>query len=176
MLITLTGGAGSGKTTLAEALATQGATVVHGDDHYFSSPAEGGIWTRDDDGSGPWLDVGDPASMDWSRLEQDASDALAGGGVVVVEGLFARMLTPKVACRRLDVFVDLAADLRLARKIERKCVRGGFPLEVLLRNYVTRRVQHERHVEPLRAECALVVDGGAPAEISAKAVWAAASG
>ncbi|GIG65347.1 hypothetical protein [Phytomonospora endophytica] len=170
MLITLTGGAGSGKTTLAAALT---ATVLHGDDYYFGSPAEGGIWSHDPDGSGPWIDVGDPASVDFARLNEDTAAALGTGRVVVVEGMFARMVA--VECRRLDVFVDLAADLRLARKIERKCVRGGFPLEVLLRNYPRRRAQHEQHVEPLRAACGLVVDGGASVEVTAKSVRDAAS-
>lgn len=175
MLITLTGGAGSGKTTLARALANTGATVLHGDDHYFTAPEDGGVWAFDADGGGPWLDVGDPASIDFPRLNAATATALAGGGIVIVEGLFARMVAPGVACSWLDVFVDTAADLRLARKIERKCVHGSFPLEVLLRNYLTRRrEQHELFVEPLRTTCGLVVDGTAPVELAVKAVRRAA--
>ena len=167
VLVTLTGGAGAGKTTLG---AEVGAPVLHGDDYYFASAAHGGVWAFDEDGSGPWLDVGNPASVDFARLNGDVAAALTDNDVVVVEGLFARMVEPGVECRRLDVFVDLAADLRLARKIERKCVRGGFPLEVLLRNYLTRRAQHDEFVEPLRQTCALVVDGCAPLDVNAKAV------
>lgn len=72
--------------------------------------------------------------------------------------------------------VDVAAGLRLARKIRRKCVEGGFPLGVLLRNYLTRRrEQHETFVEPLRGKCGLVVDGAAPVEAAAE-VWGAVQG
>ncbi|MGK4585790.1 uridine kinase family protein [Kitasatospora sp. HPMI-4] len=178
MLLTLTGGAGAGKTTLAGALvssAVQGpASVLHGDDYYFTAP-ERGIWARDEAGV-PRLDVGDPGSVDIERLDADTDAALATTPVVIVDGLFARRVTPRQPCLRLDVFIDLAADLRLARKIERKCVRGGFPIEVLLRNYVEhRRAAHERYIEPLRDECDVIVDGALSPEILAEQIWSVAA-
>lgn len=180
MLVTLTGGAGAGKTTLAAALAAivgpEQVRVLHGDDYYFAEPGQGGVWASDEAGA-PRLDVGDPGSVDGARLAGDVDAALARARVVVVEGLFARRVAPQRPCRRFDVFVDLAADLRLVRKIDRKCVAGGFPLEVLLRNYVLhRRAAHERHVEPLRRGCDLVVDGARAPEVLAGQVWAAARG
>ncbi|MFJ4188271.1 uridine kinase [Kitasatospora sp. NPDC089509] len=176
MLLTLTGGAGAGKTTLADALlssAVEGpASVLHGDDYYFTAPGRG-IWTLDEAGI-PRLDVGDPRSVDIERLDADTDAALATAPIVIVDGLFARRVTPQQPCLRLDVFIDLAADLRLARKIERKCVRGGFPLEVLLRNYVDhRRAAHERHIEPLRDECDMIVDGALTPGILAEQIWSA---
>ncbi|MFJ9691538.1 uridine kinase [Kitasatospora sp. NPDC101183] len=178
MLLTLTGGAGAGKTTLAGALVASAgegpASVLHGDDYYFTTPGRG-IWARDEAGIAR-LDVGDPRSVDMERLDADTDAALAVAPVVIVDGLFARRVAPQRPCLRLDVFVDLAADLRLARKIERKCVRGGFPLEVLLRNYVDlRRAAHERHIEPLRDECDVVVDGTLTPGILAEQIWSAAA-
>ncbi|BAJ27734.1 MULTISPECIES: hypothetical protein [Kitasatospora] len=177
MLLTLTGGAGAGKTTLAAALAVSApagpVAVLHGDDYYHVEPGPGrGVWAPDENGV-PRLDVGHPDSVDAARLDADLAAALRRAELVIVEGLFAR-LAGAGRDRRLDVFVDLPADLRLVRKIDRKCVRGGFPLEVLLRNYLAhRRDAHERYVEPLRAGCALTVDGGRPpAELAAR-VWAA---
>ncbi|MFD8706222.1 hypothetical protein ACFV1W_27070 [Kitasatospora sp. NPDC059648] len=112
--------------------------------------------------------------MDAGRLAADVDAALGEARVVVVDKLFARTVSPLRPSGRLDVFVDLPADLRLARKIGRKCVAGGFPLAVLLRNYVGhRRAAHERHVEPLRARCDLVVDGALAPEVLAGQVWAA---
>ncbi|MFI9362072.1 uridine kinase [Kitasatospora sp. NPDC053057] len=180
MLVTLTGGAGAGKTTLAAALAAAAGPgrvrVLHGDDYYYAEPGHGGVWAPDEAGV-PRLDVGDPRSVDGRRLADDVDAALGEFRVVVVDGLFARSVAPRRPCGRFDVFVDLPADLRLARKIERKCVAGGFPLAVLLRNYVGhRRAAHERHVEPLRAQCDLVVDGALAPEILAGQVWAAAAG
>ncbi|WP_370122562.1 hypothetical protein [Streptacidiphilus sp. MAP12-33] len=122
----------------------------------------------------PRLDVGDPRSLDFTGLARDTDAALAGSPVVIVDGLFARHVTPRTATARLDIFVDLPADLRLARKIERKCLRDGFPLDVLLRNYLNhRRAAHEQHVEPLRGVCDLVVDGDHPVDELAQRVWTA---
>lgn len=160
LLLTLTGGSGAGKTTVAAAFGA--AAVVHGDDYYVTG-TDRGVWIPDRAGV-PRLDVGDPRSMDRERLNADVTAALGRSGTVIVEGLFAGHVRPAVAHRRFDVFVDLAADLRLARKIRRKCVDGGFPLEVLLDNYVDhRREAHERHVAPVRQRCDLVVDGAVPA-------------
>ncbi|WP_042384775.1 zeta toxin family protein [Streptacidiphilus melanogenes] len=178
MLITLTGGPGAGKTTLARALAAtapEGRDVVllHGDDYFVTDPATG-VWRPDPRGV-PRLDVGEPASLDWGHWERDVAAALRAGRTVVADGLFAATTTTgRATPGRLDVFVDLDADLRLVRKIQRKCVQGGFPLDVLLRNYTeARRDAFLRHVEPLRDHCALVVDGARPAEENAGLVWAA---
>jgi uridine kinase len=176
MLLTLTGGSGAGKSLLAEALVAGAPVspvrVLHGDDYYFRTQ-EDGVWVPDESGT-PRLDVGDPWSVDLARLGRDAQDALAGAAVVVVEGLFARRVAVRSPCARFDVFVDLAADLRLVRKIRRKCVRDGFPLGVLLDNYLLhRREAHERYVEPVRQDCDLVVDGGADPAESARLVWEA---
>ncbi|MET9700247.1 hypothetical protein ABZY31_25490 [Streptomyces sp. NPDC006529] len=73
LLLTLTGGAGAGKTTLATALAATAEAgpvrVLHGDDYYADSP-ERGIW-RPDAGGTPRLDTGDPRSLDEDRLTHD---------------------------------------------------------------------------------------------------------
>ncbi|WP_330334008.1 hypothetical protein OHS33_32600 [Streptomyces sp. NBC_00536] len=182
VLLTLTGGAGAGKTTLATALAAAAPEgplrVLHGDDYYYADTYPGdtprrGIWRPDATGT-PRLDTGDPRSADGDRLAEDADRALAVARVVVVEGLFARHVTPRVACARFDVFVDLPADLRLARKIRRKCLREGFPLDVLLTNYLDhRRGAHERHVEPVRTTCDLVVDARRDSVLLARSIWEA---
>ncbi|GAB2925634.1 hypothetical protein GCM10022245_67520 [Streptomyces mayteni] len=148
----MSGGAGAGKTTLALALAGHAGgagpvRVVHGDDYYVDERGRGS-WLPDENGV-PRLDVGDPRSMDFARLDADVAAALAAAPrpvAVIVEGMFAfRCRRPATTdprlprLPRLDVFVDLAADLRLARKIHRQCVRGDFPVAVLLANYLNLR-------------------------------------
>ncbi|WP_073762771.1 uridine kinase family protein [Streptomyces sp. CB02923] len=177
MLLTVTGGSGAGKTTLASALTATAphatSRILHGDDYYFDTP-ERGVWVLDDAGV-PHLDYGAPQSADIERLTHDADDALTTASVVIVEGLFARHVRPAARCPRLDVFLDLPADLRLVRKIQRKCLRHGFPLDVLLRNYLHhRRDAHERHVEPARDSSDLVLNGVLPAETLARQVWTTA--
>lgn len=76
---------------------------------------------------------------------------------------------------RFDVFVDLAADLRLVRRIDVKCARGMLPVPVVLTNYVTyRRHSHEKYVEPARQTCDLVVDGARNLGTVAAESWLAA--
>lgn len=78
MLLTLSGGAGAGKTALAKELAVTASVgpvrVLHGDDYYFTAQ-DRGVWACDDTGV-PRLDVGDPRSMDVERLSHDTADAL----------------------------------------------------------------------------------------------------
>ena len=171
-LLTLTGGAGAGKTTLATAMAASrdAVAILHLDDYYFTD-AERGVWIPDEKGT-PRLDVGEPESIDFARLNTDATSALATSTLVIAEGLFAVRTEPRVPPIRFDVFVHLPADLRLARKIHRRCVRDGFPLEVLLTNYLNhRREAHDRHIEPARHGCDLVVDAQLPADHLAAHIW-----
>ncbi len=177
MLLTVTGGAGAGKTTLAAALAgrCEPATVLHLDDYYHFTDPDRGSWVPDETGT-PRLDVGDPRSIDFARLNSDAVAALATSTVVIIEGLFAIHANPAAPHTRFDVFVDLAADLRLARKIHRKCVRDGFPVEVLLTNYLShRRPAHDRYTEPARHESDLIVNSELPADRLAAQIWQAIS-
>ncbi|GIF21939.1 uridine kinase [Actinoplanes tereljensis] len=160
MLVTISGGAGAGKTTLATALAGQrnGVVVLHLDDYCHEA-----------------RDVGDPSSVDFANLDADVAGALASQAVVVAEGMFAfRVGVAAKPGARFDVFADLPADLRLARKIRRQCVEGETELDLLLTNYVTyRRAAHERHVEPARQIADLVVSTESPAEQLAAVIWQA---
>ncbi|MFB6537088.1 hypothetical protein ACFCY8_32385 [Streptomyces noursei] len=79
--------------------------VLHGDDYYFDTP-EHGVWMRDEAGI-PRLDVGDPRSVEFGHLNRDTDTALATASVVIVDGLFARRVTPQISCERFDVFVGL---------------------------------------------------------------------
>jgi uridine kinase len=60
LLLTLTGGAGAGKTTVAAEFGE--AVVLHGDDYYVTG-RDRGVWLPDRSGT-PRLDVGDPRSVD----------------------------------------------------------------------------------------------------------------
>jgi uridine kinase len=169
VLITITGGAAAGKTTLAAELAARlPVTVLHGDDWYVTEPGRG-VWHRDEHDI-PRLDVGDPRSVDQAAL--DAAVAAADTPDVLVEGMFAGRVG--ATGPRLDVYLDLAADLRLARKIDRQCVHGPVPLEVLLGNYLRyRRAAFRQHVLPARDRCDLVLDGERAVAELADAVLAA---
>ncbi|MEV0130286.1 zeta toxin family protein [Dactylosporangium sp. NPDC050688] len=91
MLLTMTGGAGAGKTTLADtladALAVQGeaVTVLHLDDYYHFTDPTRGSWIPDETGT-PRLDVGDPRSIDFAGLDSGVPQAAFPMRVVADDG------------------------------------------------------------------------------------------
>jgi uridine kinase len=113
VLLTLTGGAGAGKTTLAAALAATTPRapihVLHGDDYYFTAQ-DRGVWAYDGTGV-PRLDVGDPRSMDIERLNH-ATDHALSSAAIVVDGLFAQQRRPAGAMRPVTRVVFVAAGWR----------------------------------------------------------------
>ena len=79
MLLTLTSGAGAGKTTLAAALAKTAprapVRVLHGDDYYFSTPGRG-VWEPDEAGRHAWT-WAIPARWTPNDSHRDVDAALA---------------------------------------------------------------------------------------------------
>lgn len=162
-LLALAGGAGSGKSTLATALAAArpATAVVHLDACYHHDPARAPC-VPVIDGTGVTVDFGDPAAIDRARVEEAIDAALATGQLVVVEGTFALAL-PYIRDRaRWTAYVDVPADIRLARKTLRK-LRAGQDPGVGLQGYLAHgRTAHERHVAPTARFARLLLDGTAP--------------
>jgi uridine kinase len=77
-------------------------------------------------------------------------------------GIFALTLACVTDRARWRVYVDVPADLRLARKALRKIHEGRDPRHVL-RGYLEKgRAAHDRHVAPTREHANLVLDGTEP--------------
>jgi uridine kinase len=93
--------------------------------------------------------------------------------VVVVEGILV-LAEPELR-RQLDlkVFVDTAADIRLARRIERDIhERGRTVSSVIGQYFATVRPMHVQFVEPSKSHADLVV-GGEPGSNGREQVLAA---
>ena len=161
-LLMLAGGAGSGKSTIARELAAElpGLAVVHLDDCYHDNPRLAP--TVDNyDGGGQIVNFSHPESIDLARVDAKLAE-YADADLILIEGLFALSL-PNVRERaRWSAYIDVPADIRLARKTIRKIDEGRNPRHVL-RGYLEHgRDAYERHVAPTRGYADLVLDGTEP--------------
>ena len=159
-VLALGGGAGAGKTTLASALVERvdGACVVHLDACYQSDPAVAPSLPRFD-GGGRVVDRSAPEAIDRERVVATLTEELgAAPPLVVVEGMFALVLPYLDEWIRWRVYLDLPADVRLARKTLRSLDEGRDP-SAALRGYLERgRDAHQRLVGPSREGADLVID------------------
>ncbi|WP_217231326.1 uridine kinase family protein [Streptomyces anulatus] len=160
-LLVLAGGAGSGKTTLAESLAAEHprSALLHLDRYVHTQPERAPL-TPSVLGTGEVIDFSDPRSIDWGRVHQ-AIAAASAEELLVVEGTFA--LERQIRrLARWTVYLDTPDDLRLARKTLRKINEGADPRIGLLGYLARGREGHHRHVAPMRQTAGLVLDGTLP--------------
>ncbi|MFD7853352.1 hypothetical protein ACFV6B_03520 [Streptomyces microflavus] len=112
-LLALAGGAGSGKTTLAESLAAAHprSSLLHLD-HYVHTEPERAPLAPGILGTGEVIDFSDPRSIDWGRVHRAIGEALAEE-LLVVEGTFA---LEKQIRRRARRSLLMAPSPRLQRR------------------------------------------------------------
>jgi uridine kinase len=85
--------------------------------------------------------------------------------IVVMEGLMLLAVPELLARADVSVFVELEADIRAVRRLERdvRTSRHGWPIDKMAAYYVEIvRVGHERYIEPSRKHAQLVLRGDAP--------------
>jgi uridine kinase len=171
-IIGIAGGSGSGKTWLANFVKAElgsSAALISQDWYYKDQRNAGGAKERSLNFDHPralehgllisHLDalrrgraVETPRYVFATHARERHTVPLAPARVVIVEGLF--VLQQKAILERLDhsVFVDMPADLRLARRLRRDAAERSIRAEETLRLYETyARPMHERFVEPSAA-------------------------
>lgn len=155
----LVGGAGSGKSTIGRELTARidGVAIVHLDDCYHTDtrlaptvPAY--------DGTGPIVNFSDPASIDPARVTAAIDHHQDAAVLIAIEGVFALALDYVRHRAGWAVYVDVPADIRLARRTIRKIDEGRDPRHCLEHG----RTAHERHIAPSRQHADLVLDGTGP--------------
>jgi uridine kinase len=176
------GGSGSGKTTVADRLAT-----MLGADHMALIPLDAYYVARSDQTieQRSQANYDHPSAFDWELLETHL--ALLGGGqpapvpiydyavhdrsshvdmvaprsIVVLEGIL--VLSEARIRDRLDlkVFVDIDADLRFIRRLERDVAeRARSPHSVIEQYLTTVRPSHVQFVEPSKRYADVIVPHG----------------
>ena len=193
LIVGIAGGSGSGKSTisrwLVERLPGQVSVVQH--DSYYRHSPELSFEER------AAVNYDHPDSLDSALLVEHLRVLRAGGtverptydfarhlraaeavlvepvAIVVVEGILV-LAEPELR-RQLDlkVFVDTAADIRLARRIERDIhERSRTVSSVIGQYFATVRPMHVQFVEPSKSHADLVV-GGEPGSNGREQVLAA---
>jgi uridine kinase len=168
-IIGISGGSGSGKTRLANYLfrALRGRAALLSHDWYYRDRAgmpevlrqkvnfdhpnalETRILVKHLQALSDGREVATPRYDYATSSRMKESVPVAGAAIVLIEGLF--ILHEERLRRLLDlsVFVDVPADVRLARRIRRDVIDRGIPVAETLRLYERFvRPMHERFVQP----------------------------
>ena len=157
-VVGIAGGTCSGKTTLTNRLAEQLAdlkpTILYMD-QYFRNPSPTTIApiTRIE-----YVEHNHPSTLRLEDLYADLDAAIATGGLILIEGLFALHLDEIREKLDLKVFVDMKSDERLYRRIKRWIDRQSID-EIAQRYLDTVRFRHDELVEPSRWHADLVLNG-----------------
>lgn len=189
-VLVMAGGTASGKTTLARrlvaALGDQVLLLTH--DRYYLDQPDPSV-----------ADFDHPDALETSLLVENLDDLLAGRSadlpvydfpthrrqpevervaprpLVLVEGIL--VLSDPELKRRADltVFVEAAADVRLARRVRRDAAKRGRTVPMILDRYLSMvRPAHLEFIEPCRKHADLVLDGEGSIEAAAAALEDAA--
>ncbi len=161
-VIGIAGGTCSGKSTLATKLKEHYGNrciCIHMDNYYIHpSPITIAPITGKE-----YVEHNHPDAMRLDEMRTAFEEALADekAQICVIEGLFALHL-PWIR-ERLDlkIFVDLASDERLVRRIKRFMSFGQTMDEVTDRYIDTVRFRHDELVEPTRWHADMVINGTA---------------
>lgn len=179
LLIGIVGGSGSGKTTIARALAARlgDAAAMIAEDSYY------GDWGAEPSFDPTTFDFDDVASRDHALMAEHLAVLKAGGKVevpvydfvthrrlagqtittggvqaVIVEGLHL-FCTPAVSdLFDLKVFIDTPPDIRFIRRLIRDQDERGRSWDSVVNQYLgTVRPAHLRQVEPSRTAAEIVI-------------------
>lgn len=159
-VIGIAGGTCSGKSTLSEALEAyygDRAVVMHMD-QYFKRPSPTTIAPI----SGrEYVEHNHPDTLNLEEMYRDFEAACRAEKkeLVIIEGLFALYLEPIRTKCDLKIFVDLASDERLVRRIRRFEQKGQTFDEITDRYIDTVRFRHNELIEPTRWHADMVVNG-----------------
>jgi uridine kinase len=194
LILAITGGSGSGKTSVAEALADalrpRAVAILREDDYYRDNAATPGfdpatfnfddVATRDHGLLGEHLKAlrsGRAIAMpryDFAGHARLAETVDTGpADIVIVEGIHVLCPAELRALYDYAIYLDIPDDIRLARRIFRDMAERQRSIETVIRQYVqTVRPMHYRFTDPCRAFADRVIafdDASLTADVSARA-------
>jgi uridine kinase len=90
----------------------------------------------------------------------DATHELFPQKVIIIEGILILADTELVKLLDIKVFVDMAADVRILRRLKRDMAERNRPMDsVITQYYDTVRPMHDQYVEPSKLKADLIVPG-----------------
>jgi uridine kinase len=181
VLVGIAGGSGSGKTTIAEALAgrypAEQLQTIPLDAYYRDrsgmSKAEKARLNYDHPGAfdEPLLlehltalkrgdEVSQPLYDYATHSRREDTLTVAPSRVIVLEGILVLAMDSILPLLDLKLFVDTEADVRFLRRLRRDVAdRGRTPESVMTQYLETVRPMHTRFVSPTRAQADLILPG-----------------
>ncbi|MEG1426570.1 MAG: zeta toxin family protein [Oscillospiraceae bacterium] len=160
-VVAIAGGTCSGKSTLTdilcESLEKEHPVVTLNMDKYFKKnpPITIAPISRIE-----YVEHNHPTTLELDRLLDDFHTALQGeSALILVEGLFALYIDEIREAADLKIFVDLASDARLVRRIKKHMSWGQTYEQVTDRYIDTVRFRHNELIEPTRWHADLIVNG-----------------
>ncbi len=177
-VIILAGGTASGKTTIAKVLAERLEALVLTHDRYYKDIEIQEGHNFDEPNA---LD-NDRIVQDIRQLKQDLptevpvyhfpthkrrhkGEILSPKPFLLVEGILTLSIAEIAEQGDLTIFVDVADDIRLARRIQRDVLERGRNIQSVLNQYFsTVRPMHHLYIKPVRSTAHLILDGTAPIE------------
>lgn len=160
-IVAVAGGTCGGKSTLTESLGNIFSaacdTKVLNMDSYFKEnpPTTVAPITRK-----TYVEHNHPDTLDLDRLKADLEAACNSEcDLILIEGLFALYFDWIREKADLKIFVDLASDARLVRRIKKHMGWGETYEQVTDRYIDTVRFRHDELIEPTRWHADIVVNG-----------------
>ena len=161
-VVAIAGGTCSGKSTLTEKLSenfsSKCRTVTFNMDKYFKKNPPNTIApiTRKE-----YVEHNSPDTLELDRLYADFNQAVESSDcdLVLIEGLFALYLDEIREKADLKIFVDLASDERMARRITKHMGWGQTYEQVTERYIETVRFRHNELIEPTRWHADVIING-----------------
>ncbi len=174
-VVAIAGGTCSGKSTLADILedrfSARCKVLKINMDSYFKKepPMVVAPISRIE-----YVEHNSPDTLELERMYEDFNKAVSSGeyNLVIIEGLFALYLDKIREKADLKIFVDLASDARLVRRIT-KHMKWGQTYEQVTDRYIdTVRFRHNELIEPTRWHADVLANGTLDANKAADVIEA----
>lgn len=179
VIIGIAGGTGSGKTTIVKEITEslpKGSVAVIPQDSYYNDQSQLPLDVRKK------TNFGHPKAFDWSLFAQQIRELKEGKAieqptysylictrlpetvhvepkeVVIIEGIMCFHYKCLRDQMDLKVFVDVPADERLLRVIERDIAERGHPLDMLIEKYRNvLKPMHDEFIEPTKEYADIII-------------------